>query len=96
MSLGGVWRCSALKELDQLSRRQWAILRLVLLALTQYQIRALAKVGSPGFTTVTISSSGMLVSCGDTEPLRCTSVPPLSPAMLQSPRDHSPTPRDLS
>jgi len=41
MSLGGVWRCSALKELDQLSRRQWAILRLVLLALTQYQIRAL-------------------------------------------------------
>ena len=41
MSLGGVWRCSALKELDLLSRRQWAILRLVLLALTQYQIRAL-------------------------------------------------------
>lgn len=24
-----------------------------------------AKVGSPGFTTVTSSSSGMLVSCGD-------------------------------
>ena len=26
-----------------------------------------AKVGSPGFTTVTSSSSGMLVSCGDTD-----------------------------
>lgn len=35
-----------------------------------------AKVGSPGFTTVTSSSSGMLVSCGDTE--SCSDLPAVS------------------
>ena len=52
MGLGGVWRYSALKGLDQWSRRQRAVLRLVLLGPTQCLIRALEE---PVYSTLSFA-----------------------------------------